>query len=269
MISKLAKNIAHFFVVQNITEESKEVIYAYGMELLISDVLNTIKKMSYIFTKTDCQWFITHESILREVDMNNDGKSVTHKYTVSANDFKNEWNSMGLNGDGKKEFIIDEVHLIYHGAPQLICVSDSGWIYSDSSASGYSSSDITVADLDAKEIEYLNISSCNGGNLDFNSTNGIAGYGDNMALTFLKSNSRIDKVTGWDGSASYGGLYFNFFGNEAVVSWESSSTSDNFDNWSLAVNGYKRKAEQRITYTKNADGTINIDPNEKHRRFFQ
>lgn len=42
MISKLAKNIAHFFVVQNITEESKEVIYAYGMELLISDVLNTI-----------------------------------------------------------------------------------------------------------------------------------------------------------------------------------------------------------------------------------
>lgn len=42
MISKLAKNIAHFFVVQNITEESKEVIYAYGMELLLSDVLNTI-----------------------------------------------------------------------------------------------------------------------------------------------------------------------------------------------------------------------------------
>ena len=42
MISKLAKSIAHFFVVQNITEDSKEVIYAYGMELLISDVLNTI-----------------------------------------------------------------------------------------------------------------------------------------------------------------------------------------------------------------------------------
>jgi accessory gene regulator B len=42
MISKLAKNIAHFFVVKNITEESKEVIYAYGMELLISDVLNTL-----------------------------------------------------------------------------------------------------------------------------------------------------------------------------------------------------------------------------------
>ena len=42
MISKLAKNIAHFFVVQNITEESKELIYAYGMELLLSDVLNTI-----------------------------------------------------------------------------------------------------------------------------------------------------------------------------------------------------------------------------------
>ncbi len=35
MISKLAKNIAHFFVIQNITDGSKEVIYAYGMELLV------------------------------------------------------------------------------------------------------------------------------------------------------------------------------------------------------------------------------------------
>lgn len=42
MISKLAKSVAHFFVTQNITNESKEVIYAYGMELLISDVLNTV-----------------------------------------------------------------------------------------------------------------------------------------------------------------------------------------------------------------------------------
>lgn len=42
MISKLAKNMAHFFVVQNITEAPREAIYAYGMELLISDVLNTL-----------------------------------------------------------------------------------------------------------------------------------------------------------------------------------------------------------------------------------
>jgi len=42
MVSKLAKNIVHFFVIQKVIEESKEIIYAYGMELLISDVLNTI-----------------------------------------------------------------------------------------------------------------------------------------------------------------------------------------------------------------------------------
>ena len=42
MISKLAKNIAHFFVMQKIVEESREAIYAYGMELLLSDVLNTL-----------------------------------------------------------------------------------------------------------------------------------------------------------------------------------------------------------------------------------
>lgn len=40
MISKLAKTIAHFFVKQNIAESKNEAIYAYGMELLISDVLN-------------------------------------------------------------------------------------------------------------------------------------------------------------------------------------------------------------------------------------
>lgn len=40
MISKLAKNIARFFVKQNIAESRNEAIYAYGMELLISDVLN-------------------------------------------------------------------------------------------------------------------------------------------------------------------------------------------------------------------------------------
>ena len=42
MISKLAKGIAHFFVINNIAEKSKEVIYAYGMELLISDILVTL-----------------------------------------------------------------------------------------------------------------------------------------------------------------------------------------------------------------------------------
>ena len=42
MISKLAKNIAHFFAIQKIIDESKELIYAYGMELLISDLLNTL-----------------------------------------------------------------------------------------------------------------------------------------------------------------------------------------------------------------------------------
>ena len=40
MISKLAKTIAHFFVKQNIAESKNEAIYAYGMELLLSDVLN-------------------------------------------------------------------------------------------------------------------------------------------------------------------------------------------------------------------------------------
>lgn len=53
MISNLAKSIAHFFVVQKIVEEPREVIYAYGLELLISDVLNTlIVLLIAVFTHT-------------------------------------------------------------------------------------------------------------------------------------------------------------------------------------------------------------------------
>ena len=54
MISKLAKSIAHFFVVQNITEESKEVIYAYGMELIrIMVVIRYTKILSVNKTVAD------------------------------------------------------------------------------------------------------------------------------------------------------------------------------------------------------------------------
>lgn len=56
MISKLAKSIAHFFVTQKIVEEPKEVIYAYGLELMLneSDALTpkTIKLKFNVNTST-------------------------------------------------------------------------------------------------------------------------------------------------------------------------------------------------------------------------
>ena len=65
--------------------------------------------------------------------------------------------------------------------------------------------DIIVSNLNPKSIVLLNISSCNGGNLDYNSDNGKAMFTDNLALTFLKSCNHIDTITAWDVYA-----YFTF-----------------------------------------------------------
>lgn len=221
--------------------------------------------MSYIFTKTDAEWFIKYEAMLRDFEIcGQNGKKVHQIYTVSAEDFRDERNRMGLNSEGKKQYIIDEVHLIYHGAPQSISVSSKGWLFAKTSNDGFNpSTDITVADLDPKEINYLNLSCCNNGNLDYNSANGIDGYDDNIALSFLKSDNSINKITAWDGSAMYGGVYLNVFGNEFVFSWEFSSSNRYFHKWSQEVNGFKRFPMQQITYCKDAEGIIIISPDMK------
>jgi len=42
MIPKLAKSTAYFFSANNLIEKEDEEVYAYGMELLLSAVLNLI-----------------------------------------------------------------------------------------------------------------------------------------------------------------------------------------------------------------------------------
>lgn len=229
------------------------------------------ESMSYLFFKENSEVFIKNEVMLRCLEIFREkGKNVCLVKTESPDDFKKGWNCMDLNSEGKKQYIIDEVHLIYHGLPQSITVSSKGSLYANASNGGYNSSnDITVADLDPKEINYLNLSCCDTGNLDFNSSNEIDGYDDNIALSFLKSKNAIEKITAWDGESGYFGTYLCTFGNNCVLSFEASKTSQLFDSWSMDVNGYKRYAEQQITYYKDANGNIVITPNEKHRRFFQ
>lgn len=48
MLHKFAKIIARFFVQQNVIDSNKEVIYAYGMELLLSDVLNLLISLTIV-----------------------------------------------------------------------------------------------------------------------------------------------------------------------------------------------------------------------------
>ena len=55
MVSKLAKNIAHFFVVQKIVEKPKEAIYTYGtmkkatkFKRILSGVLSAVMAVSAV-----------------------------------------------------------------------------------------------------------------------------------------------------------------------------------------------------------------------------
>ena len=222
-------------------------------------------KLSYIFTEyNDKENALIKESKLREFNISkNKGEKVTLYYTISSKDFKDKWDGMGLNSSGKKEFIINEVHLVYHGGPQTINIAANYKLCTSDKTTVNPYNDIIVSNLNPKSIVLLNISSCNGGNLDYNSDNGKAMFTDNLALTFLKSCNHIDTITAWDGYA-----YFTFKEVEELgyVVKEYSKTGKGFDTWSECVNGFFRKAEQRIVYRKDKNGKILITPNQKRER---
>lgn len=127
--------------------------------------------------------------------------------------------------------------------------------------------------MNEKEINYLNISSCNSGNLDYNSDYKMKKYTDNIARAFLKSKNKINLVTGWDGYSMFDSIELKDR-NQNVVYIQIEEKSINgdgvkylqdFQKWSKAVNnGRKREAEQQITYWKDDNGKIQYHPYKKH-----
>ncbi|MBE5945895.1 MAG: VWA domain-containing protein [Lachnospiraceae bacterium] len=229
------------------------------------------KSKSYIFTSSTAEDFMQHEADTRYLELKYVyDKNVQHITTNSISDFVTSWNKMGLNSNGKKEYIIDEVHLIYHGNPCSIAIAENGWLYADDNTYNdehlnnkfNKKRDISVDNLEPKSIQYLNLSSCNNGNLDFTFEREDFGY--NMAIAFLKSNNKINKITAWDGVSVYYGVYCTFYEYDYVISYEYSHTSDEFDAWSREVNGWERKAEQQVTYWIDGYGNIVCDK-EKHK----
>ncbi len=176
--------------------------------------------ISYIFYPLNGDDFLQEEAETRKKAMTNiENKTVQLMPTVSGADFKDRWDIMGLK-NGKNAYRIDEVHLVYHGSPRAIGLGGIMYVYADKNKTegidrtyGALDGSILISDLEPKEIQYLNLSCCNNGNLDFNSNNGVPGYDDNMAISFLKSKNDIDKVTAWDGLAVYGKEYMEGYSN--------------------------------------------------------
>ncbi|MCR5059264.1 MAG: cellulose binding domain-containing protein [Clostridiales bacterium] len=95
--------------------------------------------------------------------------------------FKDVWNAMGKNSEGKTLYRIKEVVIICHGSPTSI-------------------NEVEISDIDSqfekKKIDTLILSSCHSGELD---------EPNNPARTFLKWGT-IGEVYAWNGEACYIGI---------------------------------------------------------------
>ncbi|MBE5943815.1 MAG: hypothetical protein E7258_02735 [Lachnospiraceae bacterium] len=220
--------------------------------------------ISYIFYPKAGEDFLENEADVRYKRMTNkDGKMVQKFATTDIDDFEEHWNQMGIKG-GKIAFQIDEVHLIYHGGPRTISIFDGGNLCADNSTNGIQyiyvygdkSDDMIINDLEQKNINYLNLSSCNNGNIDFDSNDAYVGFDDNMAISFLKSKHNIKRVSAWDGNAVYEGFYVNILGADLSIQVEFAKMSESFTKWSRIVNGKDRRPKGKLIYYKDNTGSV-------------
>jgi len=176
-------------------------------------------------------------------------------------EFEKEWDNMGeetyLAGSKristeKIEYNILEVDLVFHGNWNGVYIDTDAhdtqhWV---SAPGDYYSpdTDISPSSLEKKEIGLLDLSSCNGGNVDH--------IGDNIASAFVVSHPEIDKVEAWDGSASYGifGLGYDINGYAP----EMSVLSDKDQNYSMDMNGKYRVAQQQLIYSLDSNNQLQV-----------
>lgn len=144
----------------------------------------------------------------------------------NANDFKEVWDSMGgQNGTDK----VENATLVFHGSSRSMAIGGvNGVSYSRirNDRIRNLAGDVAVNQLEQKNIEHLNLSSCNTGSLDVN---------DNMAVSFMRNQPGIKYATGWDGTA----MYLSFTDSDTLA-----LDKDNFG---------KKGA---ISYSRNSDGEI-------------
>lgn len=184
------------------------------------------------------------------------------KFAVNTlDDFKNVWNNMGLDSNGKIAFQIDEVVTIFHGSPDAFCIFDHKTKPGESDLSLKlttnidNSRNISVSSLDKKRINTLILSSCNNGNLDFLKPINIRTklWTQNLAITFMKEMLDIREVKAWDGVSTY----------VPVLQLEYSTDNDKFRERSMAKNGFERLATGRITYFRSGS-IIDYSPKIKY-----
>lgn len=214
------------------------------------------KKINYVFYEDGGDYFLEWEANDRKSKYKKADRKVEILPVNTLDEFKDEWNSMGLDSNKKTAYQIDEVVTIFHGSPNGILINDdndaNNNLYLTTGASTYNS--LSIGELLEKSVNVLKLSSCNNGNLDFinNITIGSNYYTQNVAIAFMKEMPDIKIIQAWDGVASY----IN------IIGYEYASSSERFIEWSMEKNGYMRKPTGKITYSR-VGNMIDFSPKTK------
>jgi len=112
--------------------------------------------------------------------------------------FKSNWFLMGLNAEGKQEFLIDKVYMIFHGDYGAFALPE-GAITIPSYYTGY----FTIDELEAKPMNQLILNICMSGSVNYAdlSVNPQSEESEplyNLAVGFVYYHPEIGEVIGWD-----------------------------------------------------------------------
>lgn len=130
--------------------------------------------------------------------------------------FKSNWFLMGINSEGKQEFIVDKVYMIFHGDVGAFALPD-GAITIPSYYSGY----FTIDELASKPMNQLILNICMSGNIDSADLddNPQSDQLYNLAVGFVYFHQEIGEVIGWDGYyySRYDLASFNEFASQVFA----------------------------------------------------
>ncbi len=220
--------------------------------------------IAYILYSANGSFYLQTEAYIRHMNYTYDVLSLS---VSDSTQFKNYWNSMGVDDEGRYIKRIREVVTVFHGFSQIIDMDNNP--------------EITGSDIEhyltPKRIDTLRLSSCNNGDVD---------DANNVARKFMEWGT-IGEVYAWDGQSAYivnGEIVLllpssdewlgnNYFALDLSVEFSASNLRNyiiiglvgsyssiriiNRDGFDLGMVRYYRDSSGRVVYENVPDSSIN------------
>lgn len=162
------------------------------------------------------------------------------KKCMNADELLSKWKMMGLNAEGKQEFEIDTVYLLFHGFPGCILLDGKNAVSVPINERGK----YTIDELATKKMNRLVLNICFSANVAHSVfPDDPFKYGYNIALGFYYLHPEISEIVGWDG---------RYMSRYSMGSFEEYGLLDGLDDKNKQNHDY-----YGWIYKKNPDGTLN------------